>query len=357
MSALAHHLIAGELTRAWVAAHGIKAFHDMQGICHVVLPERGYLKPGMFVVGTDSHSTTGGACGCFMFGIGATDMTGVLVTGEIWLKAPETILIRMRGRLGRGVVAKDVMLFLCATLGMDGGDYQVVEYAGEAVTALSMQERMTLCNMAAELGAQTGLIAPDETTAEFVRNAGAEPGDIARWQADPDAAYRIVHDFDAGALSPQVAAPDSPANAAPASDFADVRIDTAYIGACTGAKLADLRMAADVLAGGSVAKGVRLLIAPASVRDREAAEAEGVLGALVDAGATLLPSSCGMCAGYGATRLGEDEVCISSTARNFKGRMGANSARVYLGSPYTVAAAAVTGRICDPREFLAGDDA
>ncbi len=343
-----------ELTRSWVAANGVGAFYDGQGICHVVLPERGHLRPGMFVVGGDSHSPTGGAFGCFMFGIGATEMAGVLATGEIWLKVPETILIRINGRLGRGVVAKDIMLFLCASLGMGGGEYQVVEYAGEAVAALGMQERMTLCNMAAELSAQSGLIAPDGTTAEFIREAGAEPGDLDHWRGDGNAAYRAVHDIDAGALGPQVAAPHSPANAAPVAEYADVAVDTAYVGACTGAKLADLRMAAEVLAGRTVAKGVRLMVAPASVRDREAAAAEGVLGALADAGATMLPSACGACWGYGGSTLGEDEVCISSTARNFKGRMGAGSSRVYLASPYTVAAAAVAGRVCDPREFLEG---
>ena len=342
-----------DLTRDWVAEQGIRAFHDREGICHVVLPQRGHLRPGMFVVGGDSHSPTGGAFGCYMFGIGATEMAGVLVTGEIWLKVPETVLIEWRGRLSPGVVAKDIMLFLCTRLGMDGGRYQAVEYAGEAMAALSMQERMTLCNMAAELGGQTGLIAPDATTAAWLEDIGAAPGEIGAWQGDPGAVPGARHVFDAAALAPQVAAPHSPALAAPAADFAAVRPQVAYIGACTGAKLDDLRMAAEVLRGRKVAAGVELLVAPASLHDQEAAAAEGSLAVLVEAGARLLPNACGICAGYGDARLGEGVVCISSTARNFKGRMGAASSQVYLGSPYSVAAAAVAGRILDPREILA----
>ncbi|MCG8593754.1 MAG: aconitase family protein, partial [Kiloniellales bacterium] len=224
-----------DLTRDWVAEQGIRAFHDREGICHVVLPQRGHLRPGMFVVGGDSHSPTGGAFGCYMFGIGATEMAGVLVTGEIWLKVPETIRIDWSGRLAKGVVAKDIMLFLCTRLGMDGGRYQAVEYSGAAVSALSMQERMTLCNMAAELGAQTGIIAPDATTAAFLRAAGAEPGEIAAWQSDPEAMVGEEHRYDASALAPQVAAPHSPALAAPAAEFSKVKPQVAYIGACTGA--------------------------------------------------------------------------------------------------------------------------
>lgn len=342
-----------DLTRTWVEEQGIRAFHDREGICHVVLPQQGYLKPGMLVVGGDSHSPTGGAFGCYMFGIGATEMAGVLVTGETWLKVPETIRIQWDGRLSRGVVAKDVMLFLCTRLGLDGGRYQAVEYAGAAIAALSMQERMTLCNMAAELGAQAGLIAPDETTAAFLSEAGADAGDLAPWQSDPEAHFAEVQRFDAEALPPQVAAPHSPARAAPVDEFRNVAPQVAYIGACTGAKLADLRMAAEVLAGRKVASGVELLVAPASLKDQETAAAEGTLGALVEAGARLLPNACGICAGYGDERLGDDVICISSTARNFRGRMGAVSSQVYLASPYSVAAAAVAGRIADPREILA----
>ena len=339
------------IARHWAAEAGVQHFHDMQGICHVVLPERGHLRPGMFVVGGDSHSPTGGAFGAYMFGVGATEMLGVLVTGEIWLKVPHTIAMDFDGAFAPGVAAKDAILFLIGRFGLDGGQYQAVEYRGPAIRALPMQERMTLANMTAELGGQTGLCDPDETTASFIRAAGAEPGDVARWQSDADAVPAERHRFDAAALTPQVAAPHSPANAAPVADHGAVKIDVAHIGACTGAKLVDLRMAASVLKGRKVDPGVSLLVAPASRRDQDAAAADGTLQTLIDAGATLLPNACGMCAGYDGT-LQDNVTCISSIARNFKGRMGSSSARIYLGSPYTVAASAVRGRITDPREML-----
>ena len=343
-----------DLTRKWAGANDIKNFYDMQGICHVVLPERGHLAPGMFVVGGDSHSPTGGAFGCFMFGVGATDMAGVLVTGETWVKVPGTIRIDINGDLPLGVSAKDIILHLCARLGMGGGKYQAIEYTGSTVAGLSMTERMTLSNMAAELGAQVGLIAGDETTAEYVRNAGGDPGDYRQWQSDADATYMETHSVQTDQLVPYVAAPHSPANSAPVGEHTGVALNQAYIGACTGAKLEDLHMAAKVLKGHKVAATTRLLLAPASTRVTAAAAADGTLATLTEAGAILMPSGCGACAGYGAGILANDEVCIASTARNFQGRMGATSSKVYLASPYTVAASAIEGRIADPRAFLQG---
>ena len=343
-----------DLTRKWVKQAGVTRFHDMQGICHVVLPERGHLAPGMFVAGGDSHSTTGGAFGAFMIGIGATEMAGVLATGTIWVRVPTTIRIEWTGRLGLGLSAKDIMLFLCGRLGMDAANYKAVEFDGEAIRALPMTERMVLANMAAELGAKTGLVAPDRVTVDYVRAAGANvAADWERWRSDGDAAFEAGHRFDAGTLAPQVAAPHSPENAAAVSAHAGVAIDQAYIGACTGAKLSDLKMAAAILRGRKVARGVRLLVAPASARTTQAAAADGTLAALTEAGAILMPSGCGACAGYGAGILAENEVCISATARNFKGRMGHGSSKVYLASPYTVAASAVAGKIADPRPMLA----
>ncbi len=342
-----------DLTRKWVRANAIENFYDMQGICHVVLPERGHLKPGLFVVGGDSHSTTGGAFGAFMIGIGATEMAGVMATGEIWIRVPPTIRIEWTGRLGPGLAAKDIMLFLCGRLGMDAANYKAVEFDGTAIRSLPMIERMVLANMAAELGAKTGLIAPDETTIAYLRAAGAAvEADWAQWRGDDGARFDAVHSFDAAQLQPQVAAPHSPANAADVSAHRGIAIDQAYIGACTGAKLTDLHMAARVLRGRKIAKGLRLLVAPASARVTQHAAADGTLAALAEAGAILLPSGCGACAGYGAGVLAAGEVCISSTARNFKGRMGHATSRVYLASPYTVAAAALAGAIVDPREFL-----
>jgi 3-isopropylmalate/(R)-2-methylmalate dehydratase large subunit len=332
------------IARDWVREAGIENFYDAQGICHVVLPERGHLRPGMFVAGGDSHSPTGGAFAAYMFGVGATEMLGVLVTGEIWLKVPHTIVMEFDGALQPGVSAKDVMLFLIGRFGLDGGQYQAVEYRGAAVRRLPMQERMTLCNMTAELGGQTGLIASDAITNAFLAS------ELETWDSDAGASVLAHHRFNAAEIAPQVAAPHSPANAKPVEQFRDVKPTLAYIGACTGAKLEDLRMASQIL-GGRKSK-MRLLVAPASARDQKTAADEGTLQVLLDAGAELLPNACGICAGYGDPVLPEDMVAISSTARNFKGRMGAASSQVYLASPYTVAATAVAGRVCDPREFL-----
>jgi 3-isopropylmalate/(R)-2-methylmalate dehydratase large subunit len=344
-----------DLTRKWAAANGIARFHDMQGICHVILPENGYLRPGMFAVGGDSHSPTGGAFGAYMFGIGATEMAGVLATGEIWVRAPGTHLVRWRGKLGKGLSAKDIMLKLCRAMTMTAVKYDVVEFAGPAIDTLPMIERLVLANMSAELGAQTGLIAPDSITRNFLRGKGVELSDaeLARWRSDPDAEYTRVWEFDADDLAPQIAAPHSPENSDAASALKGTKIHQAYIGACTGAKLVDLHMAAQVLKGRKVAPTTRLLIAPASQRTTTEAAADGTLAALLEAGAILLPTGCGACAGYGAGVLAEGEVCLSSTARNFKGRMGHAKSFVYLGSPYSVAAGAVAGEIVDPREFLA----
>lgn len=339
------------IARDWAAEQRLPHVHDSQGICHVVVPQAGHLRPGMFCVGGDSHSPTGGAFGAYMFGIGATEMLGVVTTGEIWLQVPHTIFMRWSGRLAQGVTAKDMMLATIGRFGMNGGRYQAVEFCGEAVRALPMPERMTLCNMSAELGAQTGLVAPDETTRAWLQEHDARDVDVTPWFSDRDAPGH-QHLFDAATLAPQVALPHSPANARPVHDLEPTRVDVAYIGACTGAKLDDLRAAARVLAGRRVASHVKLLVAPASVRDAQDAEAEGIVQLLREAGAQMLPSSCGACAGYGAA-IGEGSTVISSTARNFKGRMGAATARVYLGSPYTVAASALLGRIADARELVA----
>jgi 3-isopropylmalate/(R)-2-methylmalate dehydratase large subunit len=341
------------IARDWAAQQRLPHVYDSQGICHVVVPAHGHIRPGMLCVGGDSHSPTGGAFGAYMFGIGATEMLGVMVTGRIWLQVPQTIFMRWIGRLTAGVSAKDMMLAMLGRFGMNGGQYQAVEFCGEAVSALSMQERMTLANMSAELGAQVGLVPPDQTTRRYLESAGADIDELGlvRWHSD-EGAPGTWHSFDASALAPQVAVPHSPANVRPVDDLEPTRIDIAYIGACTGAKLDDLRAAARVVAGYKVAPGVQLLVAPASVADRDAAEREGIISHLLAAGATLLPIACGACAGYGGT-IPEGSTVISSTARNFKGRMGANTAQVFLGSPYTVAASALRGRIADAREYLA----
>ena len=342
------------IARDWARDQQLPHVYDSQGICHVVVPQHGHIRPGMFCVGGDSHSPTGGAFGAYMFGIGATEMLGVVVTGEIWLRVPRTIRMQWDGELAPGVVAKDMMLHMIGRFGMNAGQYQAVEFCGSAVRALGMAERMTLSNMSAELGAQAGLVAPDDTTQQWLAATGAPAVDIAGLRTDDEAIDGPgceTHRFEASTLEPFVAAPSSPANALGVSQFAGTAIDVAYIGACTGAKLEDLRAAAQVVRGQKVATGVRLMVAPASLKDQEAARAEGVLQALLDAGAELLPTACGACAGYGGT-MPDDSTVISSTARNFKGRMGSPSVRVYLASPYTVAASALRGVITDPREVL-----
>ncbi len=369
-----------QITRDWVKEQGIARFHDGEGICHVVLPQNAYLLPGMFCVGGDSHSPTGGAFGTYMFGIGATEMLGVLVSGQIWLRVPRTIRLQFDGTLPIGVAAKDIMLMLIGRFGLAGADYQAVEFCGSTIRALSLQERMTMTNMSAELGAQTALIEPDVVLYQYLLSTGkfaphpadadadadAEansspqaragatqlPASWQHWRTDPDAAVSEHHQFDASMLSPMVAAPDSPANSRPVAEYAGTRIDIAYLGACTGAKLDDLRMAARVLRGRKVAASVEFRLAPASALDQKRAQEEGLLDVLLSAGAKLLPNACGICAGYGEGRLEAGQVMLSSTARNFKGRMGDASSQVFLASPYTVAASAVAGRICDPRTLL-----
>ena len=339
------------IARQWAIDQQLPHVYDSQGICHVVLPQKGHLKPGMFCVGGDSHSPTGGAFGTYMFGIGSTEMLGVVVTGQIWVQVPRTYRMRWNQRLAPGVTAKDMMLHMIGRFGMNGGQYQAVEFCGEAVRALSMQERMTMSNMSAEMGSQVGLIAPDEVTQQWLAGAGVSDVELSGWQTDQDA-EATTFDFDAATLAPQVAAPHSPANTRPVDEFDGTAIQVAYVGACTGAKLDDLRAAASVLRGQRLPAGVRLMVAPASVQDQAQAEAEGVMTALRGSGAEVLPTACGACSGYGGS-IPDGANVIATTARNFKGRMGSATAQVYLASPYTVAASALRGRITDPREVLA----
>jgi 3-isopropylmalate/(R)-2-methylmalate dehydratase large subunit len=355
------------IARDWAKEQQLPNVYDSQGICHVVVPQHGHILPGMLCVGGDSHSPTGGAFGAYMFGIGSTEMLGVMVTGQIWLKVPETIRMHWHGTLAPSVCAKDMMLAMIGRFGMNGGRYQAVEFTGTTITHLGMAERMTLSNMSAELGSQVGLIAPDNTTLNWLQErltqrAANNPKDtlvhasiehlrhvdLARWQTDTHAVY-TEHTFDATALAPMVAAPHSPANSQAVTEYGRTPIDIAYIGACTGAKLEDLIAAASILKGHRVPLHVKLMVAPASVSDMQKAKETGVADILQNAGAEFLPSACGACAGYGHTIPGHARV-ISTTARNFKGRMGSPDSQVYLASPYTVAASALTGFISDPRE-------
>jgi 3-isopropylmalate/(R)-2-methylmalate dehydratase large subunit len=339
------------IAREWAVEQKLPHVYDSLGICHVVLPQKGHLKPGMFCVGGDSHSPTGGALGTYMFGVGSTEMLGVVVTGQLWVRVPQTFLMRWNNRLQAGVTAKDMMLHMIGRFGMNGGEYQAIEFCGEAVKALSMQERMTMSNMSAEMGSQVGLIEPDQVTRDWLATTGAKDVQIEGWHTD-EGAEAVAHEFDAATLVPQVAAPHSPANTKSVVEFKNTPIQVAYIGACTGAKLEDLRAAAQVLRGQELPAGVRLMVAPASLQDQAQAESEGVMQTLRQSGAEVLPTSCGACSGYGGS-IPDGANVIATTARNFKGRMGSATAQVYLASPYTVAASALRGSISDPREVLA----
>jgi len=339
------------IAREWAVEQKLPHVYDSLGICHVVLPQKGHLKPGMFCVGGDSHSPTGGALGTYMFGVGSTEMLGVVVTGQLWVRVPQTFLMRWNNRPQPGVTAKDMMLHMIGRFGMNGGAYQAIEFCGEAVKALSMQERMTMSNMSAEMGSQVGLIEPDQVTRDWLATTGAKDVQIEGWHTD-EGAEAVAHEFDAATLVPQVAAPHSPANTKSVDEFKNTPIQVAYIGACTGAKLEDLRAAAQVLRGQQLPAGVRLMVAPASLQDQAQAESEGVMQTLRQSGAEVLPTSCGACSGYGGS-IPDGANVIATTARNFKGRMGSATAQVYLASPYTVAASALRGSISDPREVLA----
>ncbi|HEU5296364.1 MAG TPA: aconitase/3-isopropylmalate dehydratase large subunit family protein [Burkholderiaceae bacterium] len=338
------------IARDWAREHALPHVHDGIGISHVVLPRHGHLRPGMLGVGGDSHACTAGAFGVYMLGIGSTEMLGVLVSGEIWVQVPQTLFMRWSGRLALGVTAKDMMLAMIGRFGVNVGHRHAIEYCGEAVSALPIDERMTLANMSAELGAQVGLIAPDDETRTWLWQAGVGDVEIEPWHSDEDAPG-VRHNFDASTLAPQITLPHKPAHARDVADIEPTTIQVAHIGGCTGAKLEDLRAAARVLAGYRVDPRVRLLVAPASVHDRGIAEREGVLRRLQEAGAQILPAACGLCAGHGDA-VPEGSTVISSIARHFKGRLGPDSVQVFLASPYTVAASALRGRITDPREVL-----
>jgi len=342
----------GRITREWVREYGVSRFHSLEGICHILVPERGYVHPGMLYVGGDSHSPTAGALGAFAIGVGATEMLGVIVTGEIWLRVPSTIRVVWHGQLPPYAMAKDIVLRTLKDLTVSGATYKAVEWDGEAVHALRMDERLVLPNMAAEMGAKTGIIAPDEITYRYLEQRGVPRDSYTPVFSDPDATYERELTYDATSLEPLVALPSSPDKVVTAREAQGERIDQAYIGACTGAKYHDLAMAAAMLSGRRVAPAVRLLVAPSSRRIYLQALQDGIVETLAEAGAIFLPSACGACAGLGLGVVGSGERCISSTNRNFPGRMGARDAEVFLASPLTVAAAAIAGEIVDPRDLL-----
>jgi 3-isopropylmalate/(R)-2-methylmalate dehydratase large subunit len=337
-------------TRRWANEHGL-CYYEGEGPCHQVLAENGRALPGTLMVGTDSHTCTAGAFGCFGTGIGSTEMIGVLITGEIWLKVPESISIVWNGTLPRGITAKDMFLCVLKKLGHAGATYKALEFSGETVKGLPVDDRMVLSNMSVEAGAKTGLIAPDDVTGNFFHSLGIRKPYIS-FQPDADAVYERTLVFDAACLVPQAASPNEVDNVSDVSSIGRVKIDQAYIGGCTGGRLADLRIAAEVLTGKAAAPGCRLLVSPASKKVFRDALKAGIVETLAAAGAVFLAPTCGACVGMHSGILARGEVCVSATNRNFYGRMGSYESKIYLASPATVAASAVSGYITDPRIYL-----
>jgi homoaconitate hydratase family protein len=321
---------------------------EAAGICHVLLPERGFIHPGMVVAGTDSHTCTYGAFGCFSTGVGTTDMANIFATGEMWIRVPHTLLFELEGDLPFFVSAKDIMLFILGQIGCDGATGQVMEFKGSIIDQLPMEERMTLANMAIECGAMCGLIAPDGLTAEYLCDRGQTY--VEPLASDPDAIYGRAYRFDLSQLEPQVACPPKPDQVVKISDLGEVPITRAFIGSCTGGKLYDLAQAAAVLAGRKVSPEVDLFVVPASQDVRQQAERLGYWKILEDSGANLLKSGCGACINAGLGGLGREEVGVYATNRNFKGRSGDPTGKNYLASPRVVAISAVRGKITDRLE-------
>ena len=324
------------------------------GICHQVMPEKGHVVPGTVIVGADSHTCTYGAFGAFATGIGSTEAAGVFATGKIWLKVPEAIKINVTGQFQKYVTPKDLILSIIGRMGVDGATYKSAEFTGSTIKSMSIAGRMTLCNMAVEMGAKNGIIEPDETTRKFLegRTSKALPN-FESLKSDKDAVYERTVEFDVSKMEPQVACPSSVDNVKPVSEAGNVPIEQAFIGSCTNGRIEDLRLAAQVLKGKRVKDNVRTLVIPASQEVYKQALNEGLLEIFTDAGAIVCGSACGPCLGGHIGLLAADEVCVSTSNRNFIGRMGSTKASVYLASPATVAASAVTGKITDPRKLEA----
>jgi len=336
-------------TREFVREQGIAAFYDVgEGICHQVLPEQGHALPGMLIVGSDSHTPSHGALGAFAAGIGRTEAAAVMATGEIWLRVPESMRIVVGGDLSEQTSAKDLILHIIGDISASGADYMSVEFAGPTIEAMSVGSRQVLCNMAAEMGAKNGYVAPDATTRAWL--AGRTSVAYQEILPDPDAIYARELHYDASKLEPQVAKPHRVDNTVPVSEAAGTRIDQAIVGSCTNGRLEDLQAAANILRGQQIAPSVRLLILPASREVLLAAIEAGVVSDLLAAGATLLNPGCGPCLGAHEGCMAPGERSISTANRNFRGRMGSRDAEIYLGSPATVAASALAGVISDPRK-------
>ncbi len=328
-------------------------FYDVGrgGICHQVMPEKGHVTPGTVIVGADSHTCTYGAFGAFATGIGSTEAAAVMATGKIWFKVPPTITVNVKGNFQKYVTPKDLILNIIGNLGVDGAIYKAAEFTGPTIKRMSIAGRMTVCNMAVEMGAKNGIIAPDETTSKFLESRIKNLPDFETLQSDKDAVYERTVEFDVSKMEPQVACPSSVDNVKPISEVGNVPIEQAFIGSCTNGRIEDLRLAAEVIKGKRVKDGVRALVIPASQEVYRQALNEGLMEIFTDAGAIVCGSACGPCLGGHIGLLAAGESCISSSNRNFIGRMGSTQANVYLASPATVAASAITGKLTNPTKL------
>jgi len=341
-----------KIVRNFVKEQEIKNFYDvgLGGVCHQVMPEKGHVRPGETIVGADSHTCTYGAFGAFATGIGSTEMAAVFVTGKLWFRVPEVIKVIVTGQYQKLVTPKDLTLTIVGKIGADGAIYKGLEFGGSTIRNMSIDGRMVLCNMAVEMGAKVGIIEPDQKTVDYVKARTDKP--VIPVKSDPDATYERTLELDISKLEPQVSVPHAVDNVKPLSEAEQIEINQGFIGSCTNGRLEDLRSAAQILKGRKVARGVRLLVIPASQEIYLNALNEGLVGIFMEAGAIIGNPNCGPCLGGHMGLLAEDEVCISSSNRNFIGRMGSTKSYVYLASPATVAASAVAGKITDPRTLM-----
>ncbi|MDI6819824.1 MAG: 3-isopropylmalate dehydratase large subunit [Candidatus Hodarchaeaceae archaeon] len=339
-----------QLMREFALEQKVKLYDVGAGICHQVLPEEGFVKPGSVIVGADSHTCTYGALGVLATGIGSTEMAAVFLSGKLWFKVPETIRCNIRGRLPKGAMAKDVILHVIGKVKADGATYKAMEFCGPTVKKMSIASRMTLCNMAVEMGAKTGIIAPDEKVKEYLE--GKVGGKFPLIASDEDAKYGDVLDFDVSELEPQVAKPQAVDNVSPVGEIEGVDVDQVFLGSCTNGRIEDLRAAASMLEGRKVKEGTRMLVVPASRKVYLQAMGEGLIKTFIDAGCIICSPGCGPCMGGHIGILGPGEVCVATSNRNFLGRMGSEKAKIYLASPLTAAASAVAGKIIDPRKLM-----
>jgi len=334
--------------RQWIKEQGITNFFDVgEGICHQVLPEQGFAMPGKLIIGADSHSCTYGAFGAFATGVGATDMAEIFATGKLWLRVPQTIRIRVDGKLAKGVSAKDMTLFIIKNVGADGANYKAIEYYGQTITDLSIPQRMTLCNMSIEMGAKTGIVPPDKKTFKYLE--GIARDNYTPVYADKDAKYCEEFNFDAKDLEPQIAIPHEVDNVTGVGTVAGTPLDQVFIGSCTNGRFEDLEIVAKILSGKKVK--VRTIVLPASRSVLIKATESGIIATLLKSGVIIAPPGCGPCLGAHMGVICEGETCLSTSNRNFKGRMGAGGL-IYLSSPETAAASALKGEIADPRELF-----